>query len=245
MSEERFLQLFNDLDKVLKRVCQLPEGQYMDVGSLLLRAKTLSTNNPVVTHWDKLYVARQLRNLMVHEKRTGLKEVAQPSQELLAVLEEVIEQYTHPKTIWDSLTEKQATQPIWFMVGDPLHLALSKVEQEHFSQFPIFSEKGYEGLVTENGITNWLARVSQQPSQFVDCFENTILRDILYLEEKSLVVKKIYKQASLYDIVNVFEGTSASLVLVCHREDCQLKKGQDLAGLITAYDMAEIYRELG
>lgn len=30
MTEERFLQLFNDLDKVLRKVCGVADGEYAD-----------------------------------------------------------------------------------------------------------------------------------------------------------------------------------------------------------------------
>ncbi|MDE1701096.1 hypothetical protein PWF77_09670 [Streptococcus suis] len=34
MNETRFLELFNDLDKVLRKVCGVADGEYADVGSL-------------------------------------------------------------------------------------------------------------------------------------------------------------------------------------------------------------------
>lgn len=243
MSEERFLFLFNDLDKVLRRVCQVPDDQYMDVGSLLLKARDLSDSNPVKANWDQLYVARQLRNLIVHEKRTALKEVAHPSAELLMVLEEVIDQYRHPKTVWDFLRERGATRPIWFDGQASLREILAVVHKQHFSQFPIFNQEGYCHLVTENGITNWLAQVSQS-SQSLPVFDKVRAQDILAFEEQQLVVERVSKEASLYDLISLFEETGASLVLVCHRKDGRLQTGQDLAGLVTAYDVTDIYRQV-
>lgn len=138
MNGTRFLELFNDLDKVLRKVCGVADGEYADVGSMLTKAKELTRHNPVEANWDKLYVARQLRNLMVHEKRTGLKEVAQPSQELITVLEKVIAQYQEPITIADYLQKTEKIKPVIFEGKDKLIKALEIVEQEHFSKFPIF-----------------------------------------------------------------------------------------------------------
>lgn len=53
MNENRFLELFNDLDKVLRKVCQVEDGEHADVGSMLAKAKDLSPVNPVQANWDR------------------------------------------------------------------------------------------------------------------------------------------------------------------------------------------------
>ncbi|MGV3079033.1 hypothetical protein ACEE44_02355 [Streptococcus sp. 32226D021BW] len=241
MNENRFLELFNDLDKVLRKVCQVEDGEHADVGSMLAKAKDLSPVNPVQANWDNLYVARQLRNLMVHERRTGLKEVAQPSQELISVLEKVIAQYQAPMTIETYLQKTQKIKPILFDSRDKLTLALEIVEREHVSKFPIFSGKSYQGLVSDKGLANWLAKASKETGSIREKLEKASLADVLACEEDSIQVLVLPTDTSLYQLINHFEGRKRTTVLVTRQAGGKIHSPEDLVGIITAQDLAEIY----
>lgn len=241
MNENRFLELFNDLDKVLRKVCQVEDGEHADVGSMLAKAKDLSPVNPVQANWDNLYVARQLRNLMVHERRTGLKEVAQPSQELISVLEKVIAQYQAPMTIETYLQKTQKLKPILFDSRDKLTQALEIVEREHVSKFPIFSGKSYQGLVSDKGLANWLAKASKETGSIREKLEKASLADVLACEEDSIQVLILPTDTSLYQLINHFEGRKRTAVLVTRRAGGKIHSPEDLVGIITAQDIAEIY----
>ncbi len=244
MREERFLLLFNELEKILRKECRIKDDQYEDMGTLLSKAKEASHHNPVRSHWDNLYVARHLRNLMVHERRQNLTSVAEPSEQLLGVLEEVISQYQDPMTIISYLAAKQVPRPTCFMETDPLTQALSLVHHKRYSQFPIFSPTGYLGMVSENGIAHWLAKTLEEGDTILDLLKAVQLKDILALEEDRDQVVKIHKEASLYQLVSLFERANVTTVLVCNHPNCKLISPQDLTGIITGYDLAEIYREI-
>ncbi|HEM6309318.1 TPA: CBS domain-containing protein [Streptococcus suis] len=241
MNENRFLELFNDLDKVLRKVCQVEDGEYADVGSMLTKAKDLSPVNPVQANWDNLFVARQLRNLMVHERRTGLKEVAQPSQELISVLEKVIAQYQAPMTIETYLQKTQKIKPILFDSRDKLTRALEILDREHVSKFPIFSGKSYQGLVSDKGLANWLAKASKETGSIREKLEKASLADVLVCEEDSIQVLILSTDTSLYQLINHFEGRKRTTVLVTRQAGGKIHSPEDLVGIITAQDIAEIY----
>ncbi|HEM5490914.1 TPA: CBS domain-containing protein [Streptococcus suis] len=241
MNENRFLELFNDLDKVLRKVCQVEDGEHADVGSMLAKAKDLSPVNPVQANWDNLYVARQLRNLMVHERRTGLKEVAQPSQELISVLEKVIAQYQAPMTIETYLQKTQKLKPILFDSRDKLTRALEILDREHVSKFPIFSGKSYQGLVSDKGLANWLAKASKETGSIREKLEKASLADVLACEEDSIQVLILPTDTSLYQLINHFEGRKRTTVLVTRQAGGKIHSPEDLVGIITAQDIAEIY----
>lgn len=240
MNENRFLELFNDLDKVLRKVCLVEDGEHADVGSMLAKAKDLSPVNPVQANWDNLYVARQLRNLMVHERRTGLKEVAQPSQELISVLEKVIAQYQAPMTIETYLQKTQKIKPILFDSRDKLTRALEILEREHFSKFPIFSGTSYQGLVSDKGLANWLAKASKETGSIREKLEKASMADVLVCEEDSIQVLILPTDTILYQLINHFEGRKRTTVLVTRQAGGKIHSPEDLVGIITAQDIAEI-----
>ncbi|MGV2998989.1 hypothetical protein ACEF15_02500 [Streptococcus suis] len=242
MSEIRFLQLFNDLDKILRKVCKVPDGEYADVASMLAKAKELSPHNPVEANWDKLYVARQLRNLLVHENRTNLQEVAQPSQELIAVLEKVIAQYQEPMTIGNFLRQIEKVKPVTFEGSDKLIKALEVVDREHFSKFPIFAQNTYQGLVSDKGLTNWLAKASKETGSIREKLERASLADVLACEDDSIRVVQVSAKTSLYEVMSHFESRKRTTILVSRQGHGNIQSPEDLIGIITAQDLAEIYR---
>ncbi|HEL9599164.1 TPA: CBS domain-containing protein [Streptococcus suis] len=241
MTEERFLQLFNDLDKVLRKVCGIADEKHEAVGSMLTKAKDLSRHNPVAANWDKLYVARQLRNLMVHEKRTGLAEVAQPSQELIVTLENVIAQYQKPKTIQNFVVESDFAKPVWFDTNATLIDILRVIKDKKYSQFPIFDDGKYVGMVSENAITNWLAKSLTDERLITGC-RDVSAKDILKEEESGREPFMIYKESTLYDVIDVFESKQATVVLVCEQSGSDLVSSNKLIAVLTVYDLPAIYK---
>ena len=77
--------------------------------SMLTRLRT-KPHNPIEANWDKLYVACQLRNLMVHEKRTGLERGGSAVTRIDRCLGKVISQYQEPVTIAHYLQRTQKNQ---------------------------------------------------------------------------------------------------------------------------------------
>ncbi|MFX3964407.1 hypothetical protein ACJBXL_10350, partial [Streptococcus suis] len=84
------------------------------------------------------------------------------SQEFITVFEKVIDHYQEQITIADYLQKTHKIKPVIFEGNDKLTKALEIVEQEHLSKFPILSDKVYQGMDSDKGLTNWLAKARKE-----------------------------------------------------------------------------------
>ncbi|MGQ7359581.1 hypothetical protein ACTGWZ_11145, partial [Streptococcus suis] len=100
----------------------------------------------------------------------------------------------------DYLQKTQKINPVIFEGKDKLIKALEIVEQEHFSKFPIFSDKGYQGLVSDKGLTNWLAKASKETGSIREKLVEASLEDVLACEEDSIQVLILPTKTSLYQL---------------------------------------------
>lgn len=114
------------------------------------------------------------------------------------------------------------------------------LDQKHLYQFPIFDEEGLAGVISHNGITNWLAHNYSQ--EHLD-FSEVKIRDIVADEESYYHYEVIKSNTSLFDVEAMFSsnllvGRSQYLILISDQED--IKKWTDLKGIITPWDLPEV-----
>lgn len=119
------------------------------------------------------------------------------------------------------------------------------VQKQHFSKFPIFVDQHYQGLLSENGLTNWLAQASQQGGTMMELTEQTRLEAVLTCEEGQLHIATLSSQTSLYQVVAIFEEHKRATVLVSRHDNGCIEQPQDLVGIITTQDVAELYALIG
>lgn len=67
------------------------------------------------------------------------------------------------------------------------------------------------------------------------------LEDVLACEEDSIQVIVLPITAHLYQVINHFEGGKRTTVLVSRQASGKLHSPEDLVGIVTAQDLAEIY----
>lgn len=238
MTQAEFLKAFNDLEQTLQNKYDTTETIY----DLLEREKDSIENNPVKMNWEILDIARRLRNILAHETKTNLPEIATPSEQIMDVLKKVTVAYQHPRTVQQFLAGKRRGNILSFQVNDSLRQVLKVIHQKHYSQFPVFDKMGYVGLISNAGITGWLADLSERghfPS-----IDKVKVRDILTHEEHEKGVVKLYKEENLFHLLRKFADSNTRLVLVCQKKNLEIKNPVDIAGIITKSDVVDITEEL-
>jgi predicted transcriptional regulator len=122
--------------------------------------------------------------------------------------------------------------------GDPIAKALQLICDPGFSQFPVYSEGRFAGLLTENGITRWLARAHADHSSSVVDLEDECVRVVLELEETRQSWTFAARTARA-EVVSLFIQTPLlEAVLITQRGS----KDESLLGIATRWDAL---KELG
>ena len=238
MSKNEFLALFNELEITLQKVLDSKETMFI----LLEQAKAQSRINPVTVHWDLLYAARQLRNLLTHQTTTDIPEIAEPSTYLIETLKRIVTQYKSPVSIMEYLKAQKDETIITFKVGESLQRVFTVIKEKHYSQFPVFDDHEYIGLISENGITNWLAEKVSDESMMSEDLVAVKIDEVLKLEEKNHRVTKIYKENNLFQLIELFEKSQSTVILVCEKQNLEMDTPDDIVGILTNSDISLIYQ---
>lgn len=226
------------MEITLQKVLDSKETMFI----LLEQAKAQSRINPVSVHWDLLYAARQLRNLLTHQTTTDIPEIAEPSTYLIETLKRIVTQYKSPVSIMEYLKAQKDETIITFKVGESLQRVFTVIKEKHYSQFPVFDDHEYIGLISENGITNWLAEKVSDESMMSEDLVAVKIDEVLKLEEKNHRVTKIYKENNLFQLIELFEKSQSTVIFVCEKQNLEMDTPDDIVGILTNSDISLIYQ---
>lgn len=226
---QRFYIEFNKLHDALKE----KTGKDDDFFSLL---KLLEKDIVVGRYKDQLHIIRKLRNLLVHETRTAEYDIATPSEEVIEYIIFVRKQIIQPSSAGDHFSRKV----FCFNIDDSLERLLYFLNKKQLYQFPVFDENGLAGVISHNGITNWLAHNFSNPN--LD-FKQVKIRDIVADENSYYHYEVIKPTTSLFDVEqmfssNLFVGRSQYVILISDKEE--IEEYGDLKGIVTPWDLPEV-----
>ena len=128
---------------------------------------------------------------------------------------------------------------IYSLTGtDSMSKMLQLVHEFQYSQFPVFNSEGeFISLVTESGITNWLA--SNVKDDLIS-FEETRVSDLLSVDELAETYRFISRRTTVYEAKDYFlqaanEGRKLEALLITESG----KSNQALLGIVTHWDLAK------
>ncbi|WP_407269859.1 CBS domain-containing protein [Radiobacillus sp. PE A8.2] len=216
----RFEAAFNRIHKKLINLKGHSKA-YVSYGEALQAAKKL--HNVVLYNYDILKQFGRLRNALVHRKVREDFYIAEPHEEIVIEIEKICHLLHEPPI---ALTV--ASQPvITFHPKDSLQRILESIKENGFSQFPIYDEHGFCGLLTEGGIAKWLAcNIEHSRVSLL----NITTADILPYEKKHNV-RFLSRESTIYDLEATFEGS--------------FEKNMKLEAILITESGKELHRPIG
>lgn len=143
--------------------------------------------NPAVKKYkNDLQIFADLRNVMVHKKLVPSSYIAQPTDKVVEHIEQIEEELKSPVKVFPLFKR----DVIHFNSDDLFTTVLKTINEKRFTHFPIYKNKELMGLLTEKGITLWLANhLKDEAIQL----KKTLVEEI-FLEDKNrnnyLFIKK-------------------------------------------------------
>jgi hypothetical protein len=103
---------------------------------------------------DALGTYADLRNFLAHNEYYGGKPIAEPVPGIVAAIKNLRDKIIRPPTVLSVLPHRPIYQ---FSPNDPISAVPDAVRKHDYSQFPIYEDTNYRGLLTTNCIGRWLA----------------------------------------------------------------------------------------
>lgn len=223
---DRFVSAYNEVDEWMRK----STGSDRNVGfsNVLLdfeRKMYLGTDG------DFLRSVADLRNVLIHRRTLPHLEMATPTEPVIHRLELIRDKMLDPPKVYPRFQKQVAI----VSPKDSLEEVMRMVSALDYSQFPVVDGNDFVGLLTENGITRWLARKIVGSMSLVD-FADAQVSDLVCNEESRENFLFVPRRMAISEVREKFRGNGLlESVLITENG----RKGEKLLGLMNRWDLAE------
>jgi len=228
---EKFLITFNQIEGKLRQI--LKEDERTDFSKLVIEY----TNQRKSRQNDrqKLFNLASLRNALVHQRNQPYQYPAIPTGRTIGEIEHLYNRLLNaPKAIPTFLREVEKLSP-----GRSLAWVFQRINECHYSQFPVYEGNRFLGLLTENGITRWLAHHAMTKLTLIEC-EEILIKNLLPEEEKRSNSSFISRDMPVDEVVEQFSNNLfLEAVLITQNG----KESEKLLGIVTRWDILQCVQQ--
>lgn len=225
-----FLGVYNDLEEALSK--KLNYHGNRDFSTYLYWAKE-NKDEIIMRYFDELNSIREFRNILTHESTSNMYPIANPNPELIERVKFLIDVIGNYKTAKDLFLKEVKS----LRIDDTLKFALENINALGYTQYPVFDKNRLVGIVTENGITNFLAFVSANGYEKLN---HALIEDVLEVDSGKNHFEIISGDTSIFQVEDMFhkeikKGNSAFVILISKIKNP--KNPKDILGIITPWDV--------
>lgn len=225
-NSERFLTAFNRIDKAIRSNM----GNSKGIG-FSKAVKIMSKHNPKIDyHADDLLEYAELRNAIVHNRVETNFAIAEPHLSVVENIEMIEKVLTQPERVIPLFQKNVVT----FQDDVTLEMILEAIHKKGFSKFPIYHKNEFKGLISESGITKWLAANKFKEVKKVN------MSEILPFQKDSNY-QFIHKDTTVFEAVDIFKeqiekGNRVDALLITKTGS----QKEPLQGIITSWDIMAV-----
>lgn len=224
-----FLDRFHSIESILRQ--QIGREEHILFSQLVNQAA--KKNALIRQKTERLKSFGDLRNAIQHGSGLNGEVIAEPHDKIVNEIIDIEEKLRSPKRMNHFFCDVYSLNET-----DSMSKMLQLVQQFQYSQFPVFNSKGeFISLVTESGITNWLA--SKVKDDLIS-FEETRVSDLISVDELAETYRFISRRNTIYEAKDYFlqaanEGRKLEALLITESG----KSNQSLLGILTHWDLAK------
>jgi predicted transcriptional regulator len=230
---ERFIGAFNAIDAHLEKALRLSHNQ-----SFRSLVDLFAKRNKWWRDADWLRIYTDLRNIIVHDKIAAFEYPCVPTQATVERVERIRDSLIHPELLLPRFEKPVVTITLEESIADVLRI----MHRQHYSHFPVYAKhqgkQSCVGLLTENGISRWLAEWVCEEKSLID-LDKAHVAEVLNREEPRQKFHFAPPHAPIREILHQFHDNPylEAVLITPDGNPHQLPRG-----IITRGDMME-YRE--
>lgn len=223
----RFQVAFNQIDHFMRKVTRRDrEHGFVSV------LRDFEMKGGLGSDGDFLRSAADLRNVLIHNRTLPHFEMAIPTEQVVQRLERLSDSILRPPKVYPMFKKNVAC----VAPEDSLAHVMRLVDAMKFSQFPVMEGIRFLGLLTENGITRWLARKVVNSDSLVE-LDDAKVCDLVREEEERKNAAFVSKDKPTTEVREMFRCNGfLEAILITHHG----RPTEKLLGLINRWDMARV-----
>ena len=222
----RFTHVYNKIDHSLRKTLKADNN--------LPFSRIVSEYAEYYPTWPKkdfLQKVGDVRNIIVHNPEKEGDYLFVPITSVVEELERICDSLLNPMRIYPKFKREVEK----FQTTDTLYSVLKVIYEKEYSQFPVYKDKIFTGLLTENGISRWLANHAIDESPLIE-FNEIQLSSVFLEEEKRENYSFVTRNMTMLDAENQFmqkPDMEALLITETGKHD------QALLGIVTSWDIIQ------
>ena len=227
---DRFVSAFNVIEQCLREILNRDkQTSFAKLVNEFTQTGRLSNGDAAA-----LKSVSQLRNFLVHEMVEPSRYPAVPTTVTVERIEALRDRILHPEFVIPKF--KKAVETI--LVHDSLSAVLKQIAQRDYSQFPVYDGPTFKGLLTENGITRWLAIHVSTELSLIE-LEDVSVRDVLKEEAKRPDCQFVSRTTTTEQVKASFAQQELLEALLITNTG---HRREELLGIVTRWDVVHLRR---
>lgn len=223
-SFSRFVDAYNQIDAFMRQ--QIGADEYLGFTDVV---RQFSERRPRFDGAKDLHLYAKFRNLLVHGQRLT-EPLFEPSAEVLSRIEFIRDGLISPQTAFSKFGRKVVV----VSPSTTLLAVLNLVRESDLSQFPIYENGSFQGLLTENGMTRWLAHHVSNNGSILELDDHSVA-EVHALQEERLAAKLVGRDTPVDIVESLFaEHLFLKAVIITHSG----KSTEQPLGIATEWDVA-------
>lgn len=228
-NSDRFLAAFNRIEAYLKE-----EGDASKYEGFSRALNKALYKNPMIKNFkEDLEKFSDLRNIIIHESIKPNYVIAEPHIEVVERIEKIADMLESPERVIPKFRREVKKVGLYDNIALPLKLIRSG-----YSQFPVYNEGKFIGLLSDKCIAKWLAHFFEEDIQSI--YKVNVEEILKYDESNGRNVKFVDKNTTVYNALSIFSRyrnknirVEAILITPNGRVD------ENLLGIITPRDIVD------
>ena len=155
-----------------------------------------------------------------------------PTPAIVQKLKECRDRLINPPGVIPTFQRKVET----LLIQNPLARVLKIIRQRDYSQFPAYEGERFRGLLTENGITRWLAHHVDTKFSSVE-LEDVSVKEVLQNEERLKTYHFVPADSRVDDVSGLFALHGELEAVLITTEG---KESEPLLGIATRWDILHL-----
>jgi predicted transcriptional regulator len=221
---EKFEADYNAIDQYLRR--ELRRDSQASFTSLV---KEYYRNQPSCRDVNLLRAVAEIRNVIVHSKIEPYRYLAVPTPAIVQDLSSCRERLINP----DRVIPKFQREVTILSPQDSLARVFRLISEKEYSQFPVCDDHLFQGLLTENGITRWIAQHVAREISLIE-LDDIRVEQVLQAEESRRNWQFVSCSRRVDEVAGMF---AVKPLLEAILITATGKEAESLLGIVTRWDI--------
>lgn len=226
----KYIEEFNKIEQFLRKTtCSDDNTPFSE---LLSRAN----NNYIVNrYYAVLKEHAKLRNVISHKR--GTEFFAMPTDLALLSITKIKNYLIKPKKVKELINNI----PLVLTPQTTIIETLKIIKINGYSQFPVYDNNEYLGIITSNSLIMWLASVAESSGEIIEDLSKLKLFDLLKYNEELDSAEFISEDVTVTEFISKLSSNKKSSIWIMTLNGL---KNQKPKYIITAYDYDILYEYL-